>query len=444
MTTTKDIKIKDWYIENFQLFEQQLNGQANTLLSKIRKDAIEKFKSMEFPTLKDEEWKYTNVKPVLSKNFTPLLGTGYNKIDRELLNKILYDKFDYHLIVFVNGNFSPELSDLTSVPGSVIIDSLNNLLVQKPEVIRKYLPKLINEGNAFDTLNSAYAHDGAVVIIPDNYILEKPVQILHLTGDADAEVLSTSKNLFIGGKNSQFTVLTSYNSLTSKSYFTNAATEIFAAEDAMLNFYKIQNEGDSAFHIEKTNIDQKGKSIVNHFSLSVGGSLVRNDINAELDGENIECHLYGLYIGNENQHIDNHTFIDHIKPNCMSNELYKGILDDDAHGVFAGKILVRQEAQKTNAFQSNKSVLLSKTAGADTKPQLEIYADDVKCSHGATVGSLDEQAYFYIRSRGIPSNLAKSMLIKAFAEDVVDAIQLEPLREKLSHQIFQHLHTAEF
>lgn len=444
MTTTKNIKIKDWYIENFKLFEQKLNGQANTLLSSIRKDAIESFKSMEFPTLKDEEWKYTNVKPILSKNFTPLLQSNDKKVHKEDLTKLLYDKFDYYLIVFVNGIFSEDLSNLTLVPENIIIDSLNNLLIHKPEVIKEYLPKIIYADNAFDTLNSAYAHDGAVVIIPDNYILEKPIQILHLTGDDDTEVLSTSKNIFVGGKNSQFTVLTSYNSLTSNSYFTNAATEIFAAENAILTFYKIQNEGDSAFHIEKTNIEQKGKSVVNHFSLSVGGLLVRNDINAALDGENIENHLYGLYIGNNNQHIDNHTFIDHIKPNCMSNELYKGILDDNAHGVFAGKILVRQEAQKTNAFQSNKSVLLSKTASADTKPQLEIYADDVKCSHGATVGSLNEEAYFYIISRGIPSDLAKSMLIKAFAEDVIDAIKLEPLREKLSHQIFQHLHRAEF
>ncbi len=444
MNITEDIKIKDWYIKNFQLFEKKLNGQANTLLSEIRKDAIEKFKSMEFPTLKDEEWKYTNIKPILSKYFVPLLSIENNKIDKEELNKFLYDKFDYYLMVFVNGIFSAELSNLTSVPEGIIIDRLNNLLIHKPEVIQKYLPKIVNEENAFDTLNSAYAHDGAVVIIPDNYILKKPIQIVYITGDVNTEVLSTSKNLFVGGKNSQFSIVTSYNSLYANSYFTNTSTDIFAAEDAILNFYKIQNEGDSAFHIEKTNINQKDKSIVNHFSLSVGGSLVRNSINAALDGENIECHLYGLYIGNGNQHIDNHTFIDHLKPNCISNELYKGILDDNAHGVFAGKILVRQDAQKTNAFQSNKSILLSKTSGTDTKPQLEIYADDVKCSHGATVGSLDEQAYFYIRSRGIPSDLAKSMLIKAFAEDVVGAIKLEPLRDKLSHQIFQHLHRAEF
>ncbi|MEE9430006.1 MAG: Fe-S cluster assembly protein SufD, partial [Melioribacteraceae bacterium] len=211
-----------------------------------------------------------------------------------------------------------------------------------------------------------------------------------------------------------------------------------------VTFYKLQNESNTAYHIDKTDIYQKESSVFNHFSLSFGSKIARNDINVKLDGENIESHLYGLYLGKDEQHIDHHTFIEHAKPNCMSNELYKGILDDKSRGVFSGKILVDQIAQKTNAFQSNKSVLLSNEASVDAKPQLEIYADDVKCSHGATVGKLDEQAYFYIRSRGVSAKAAKSMLIRAYIDDVVSEIKIDELREKVNHTIFEHLQREEF
>jgi Fe-S cluster assembly protein SufD len=211
----------------------------------------------------------------------------------------------------------------------------------------------------------------------------------------------------------------------------------------LVDYYKILDENDDSFHVDRTQVHQHESSVFTHFSLSFGSGIGRNDLKSTLDGENIECNYFGLYLAHEKQHIDNHTFVDHAKPNSVSNELYKGILDDESRGVFSGKILVRQDAQKTNAYQSNKTVLLSKKANIDTKPQLEIYADDVKCSHGATVGHLDETAYFYIRSRGVPAELAKSMLIRAFVNDVVEKIKIEELRDEINHMIFNHLHRVE-
>ncbi|MDP3582705.1 MAG: Fe-S cluster assembly protein SufD, partial [Ignavibacteria bacterium] len=251
------------------------------------------------------------------------------------------------------------------------------------------------------------------------------------------------RNLIVAGKGSQVSVIANYSGASEKTYLNNIVTEIFVEENAIVNLYKVQNESDEAYHIEKVQAKQSKNSVLNHYNITFGGAIVRNDINSVLDGENIETHYYGLYMVNGNQHVDNHTFVDHAKPNCMSNELYKGILDDNARGVFNGKIIVRQDAQKTNAYQQNKTILLSKTATIDTKPQLEIFADDVKCSHGATVGHLDDVSEFYIRSRGVPQELAKSMLIRAFANDVIETIKIEPLKEQINHMIFEHLHKVE-
>jgi len=214
-------------------------------------------------------------------------------------------------------------------------------------------------------------------------------------------------------------------------------------KNANLDLFKVQNENNNSYHIDTTNAEQNRDSIFSHYSMSFGGGIVRNDINSILKDEHSLCNYYGLSLGNESQHIDNHTLVDHAAPDCDSNELYKGILDDNARGVFNGKIMVRKDAQRTNAYQSNKTVLLSKNSNIDTKPQLEIYADDVKCSHGATVGHLDDLALFYVRSRGIPEELAKSMLIRAFANDVVEKVKIESLRNKLNHMIFAHLQRIE-
>ena len=346
-------------------------------------------------------------------------------------------------MVFINGIYSDELSDCCRFPQGVIAGSLNKLVREKSNVVKPYLNFLHKIDNAFDALNSSYIYDGFTVIIPDGIVVEKPVQILFIGGDDKEHLLSQPRNLVVVGKNSEAKIITNFYSPFDNAYFTNAVNEIIVNENGKLDFYKNQHENAKAFHLDKTEVYQGGRSFFNHYSLSFGGSLVRNELNTKLDDENSECHYYGLYLAKHNQLIDNHTFVDHAKPNCMSNELYKGILEDNAHGVFNGKIIVRQDAQKTNAFQSNKTILLSEKATIDTKPQLEIYADDVKCSHGATVGRLDSEAYFYIRSRGVPSEIAKSMLIRAFANDVIESVKMDELKEQLNHMIFEYLNRVE-
>ncbi|VAX24877.1 Iron-sulfur cluster assembly protein SufD [hydrothermal vent metagenome] len=439
----KNRKANDWYISLSENFEAKLNGNDNSFLKGLRNDALKQLAVTDFPTLKTEEWKYTNLNRVLNKEFVHASSAEKVELTKEDVDSFKEEDFDYHLLVFVNGIFSEEFSDVSKFPKNIFVGSLNDGIQSGNEFIKNYLGKQIENKTAFDHLNDAYMLDGAFVIIPDGAILEKPIQILNISGHTKELTFNTPRNLIMVGKNSQASIFFKYAGIGEKKYFTNSITEIFVDENALVNIYKIELEDVESYHIERTEIYQKANSVFNHYNFTFGGSLVRNDINSKMDDENIECHLNGLYIGRDDQHFDNHTFIDHAKPNCYSNELYKGILDDKAHGVFSGKILVDKDAQKTNAYQSNKTILLSKDASIDTKPQLEIYADDVKCSHGATVGHLDETALFYILSRGIPEEKAKSMLITAFAEDVVSKIKIKELKEKLNHLIFEHLNRVE-
>ena len=434
---------KEFYIESFKTYESKLNGDSKSFLHQLRKDALKQFTETNFPTLRNEEWKYTDISSIVKLNFTPAINSTPERFTKEQINKFLFKDFDCHLLVFVNGIYSEELSLINNLPKGVVVGSLKKLAKENPSVIDSYIGKLSKIDNAFNALNTAYAVDGLVIVVPDGKILEKPIQVLYLNSSSDETMLASPRNLIVVGKNSQASVIANYRGISEKAYLNNSVTEIFIDEDAIINLYKIQNESDEAYHIEKVQATQKKNSVLNHYNITFGGAIVRNDINSVLDGENIETHYYGLYMINGKQHVDNHTFVDHAKPNCMSNELYKGILDDNARGVFNGKIIVRQDAQKTNAYQQNKTILLSKTATIDTKPQLEIFADDVKCSHGATVGHLDDVSEFYIRSRGVPQELAKSMLIRAFANDVIETIKIEPLKEQINHMIFEHLHKVE-
>ena len=434
---------KEFYIDSFQKFEKKLNGESKSFLHEIRRQAVAQLAELTFPSTKNEEWKYTDVSPIIKQDFIPAINTELPKISNELIKNYLFKDLDFHLLVFVNGIFREELSNIAELPGGVIISNLAFLAKENPGLLQKYLAKYNKIENAFTALNNAFSSDGLAVIVPDGKIVDKPVQVLYLNTSKDEPVLSQPRNIIVTGKNSQVSIIANFVGTGSKSYFNNAVTEILLDENAIVDLYKVQNELNNSYHIEKVQAHQKKNSVFNHFNIAFGGLIVRNDVNSILDDENIETHYYGLYLANEKQHIDNHTFVDHAKPNCMSNELYKGILDDNSHGVFNGKIIVRQDAQKTNAYQQNKTILLSKTAKIDTKPQLEIFADDVKCSHGATVGHLDDVSEFYIRSRGVPQELAKSMLIRAFANDVIEKVKIEPLKEQLNHMIFEHLHRVE-
>ena len=288
-------------------------------------------------------------------------------------------------------------------------------------------------------MNTAFANDGAFIYIPDNVTVIDPIHIISINGNAEENILSQPRNLIITGKNSKVTIIETYNSITDKAHFTNVVTEVIAGENSNIEMYKIQDENLNSFQVSLTQVEQKKNSVFTVYTVTTGGAIVRNDVNSVLDDEGCETHLYGLYLTDGSQHVDNHTLMDHAKPHCLSNELYKGVLNGKSRAVFNGKVFVRPDAQKTNAYQSNKNILLSPDATVDTKPQLEIYADDVKCSHGATVGQLDEESLFYLRSRGISKDMARSILIRAFANDIFDEMKNNELHEHLNNMVFEKL-----
>jgi Fe-S cluster assembly protein SufD len=411
----------------------------NPFLSQLQSDAKSKLGGMNFPTLKTEEWKYTNLKALLNSEFVHSSEYGEMEITSNDVDKLKFNNFESYLLIIVNGVLNKELSDIEELNKEIFVSTIAEASETYPELVEKYLSKIAVDKTAFDYLNLANFVDGLFIQIPNSKLLERPIQILNISNSKGSLTFSTSRNLIIVGENSESTIIQKYVGANEGKYFNNISTEIFIDKNGILNISKIELENMDSFHIDKTDVLQSRDSQLNHFNFTFGGKLVRTDINTELDGENIEATLNGLYIGKDSQHIDNNTFVNHSKPHCTSNELYKGILDDNSRGVFSGKILVERDAQQTNAYQNNNTILLSDNANVDTKPQLEIFADDVKCTHGATVGQLDESAMFYILSRGIPKEKAKQMLINAFAGSVVEGVKIEGLREEINNLIFERL-----
>jgi Fe-S cluster assembly protein SufD len=430
---------KEKYLYIFREFEKSLNGTAVSEFHRIRKNAIDAFDRLDFPTLKNEDWKYTNISPILEHNFITVIEQDGIKPFSGVIGNHFIKGLDAVVLVFINGFFSRELSGIPELPGGVRISSIAELIKKEPALLNEHLGRYASLENGFIALNTAFMQDGAFISIPDNCSLEKPVHILNLTGFEGKNVLSQPRNLILTGISSHVKLIESYSSIAGDVNFTNAVTEISAGENSKLEYYKIQDENSSAYHVSRTQIEQKKNSKFTAYTVTTGGLLIRNDLNTLLNGEGCETHFYGLYLGDSKQHIDNHTMIDHAKPHCFSNELYKGVLNGHSRSVFNGKVYVRPDAQKTNAYQSNKNILLSRDAHADTKPQLEIYADDVKCTHGGTVGQIDEESVFYLRSRGISKQTAISVLIRAFANDIFEEIKTEQLKEYLNNMIFRKL-----
>ncbi len=426
-------------IEHYTLSaEKVIANNKNKFISQLQSESKSKLSSVKFPTLKTEEWKYTNLKSLLGSEFIHSAELEEFKITSEDVEKVKSINFENYLLVFVNGVLKKELSDFQELQNKILISTIPESIANNKTIVEKHLSKIAVNKTAFDYLNLSNFVDGLFIQIPDNVVLEKPIQILNITGSMGKPTFVPTRNLFVVGKNSEATIVQKYVGKGEK-YFNNISSEVFIDTNGTLNIYKIELENENSYHVDKTDVLQSRDSNFNHFNFSFGGKLVRNDINTELADENIECTLNGLYIANGKQHIDNSTFINHAKPHCTSNELYKGILDDKSRGVFSGKILVERDAQLTNAYQNNNTILLSDDATVDTKPQLEIYADDVKCTHGATVGQLDESAMFYILSRGIPRDKARAMLITAFAESVVTGVKIEALRNELNSLINENL-----
>ena len=426
--------IKQYFISQFDEFEKSLNGEKSSDFHKTRKDAIHKFSELPFPTQKDEEWKYTNISPLLKHNFFPI--SRKENVSSEIINRFLFDKMEHSLLVFVNGNFSSELSKLIDIPKGVVIGSLAEALNNNNPVVKKHLGKYAeNENYFFTTLSSAFTKDGAFIYVPDGKIVEDPIHIIFITKSGSEKILTQPRNLFVAGKNSQVTIIEHYVSDEDSVYFTNSVTEIVADENAVIDHIKLQEESNKAFHIARMEVDQERSSNFSSHLISYGAEISRNDFNARFNDEGSECMLNGLFMIGDEQLFDAHTMIDHAKPHCNSHEHYKGILQDKSKGVFNGKVMVRRDAQKTNAFQENNTILLSDDAVMNTKPQLEIFADDVKCSHGATIGKLNDEAKFYLKSRGIGEESATAILIHAFASDVITSIKIPALRDYLEEII---------
>ncbi len=422
----------DTYLAAFE----SLGRNVPQSIADLRDRGFARFSALGFPTPRLEQWRFTNVAPIAGRAFT--LG------EPAAVAPAAVAPYELHgvagpRIVFVNGRFAAELSDAGSLPAGVEVGSLAAALQADPDAVTPHLGRLADfEQRAFTALNTALVQDGAVVRVPAGKVVETPLHLLFLTTAADGG-MSHPRVLVVAGENSQARLVESYAGLGDAPYFTNAVTEVAAGAGAVVDHYKVIRESVDAYHVASMHVRLGRSATFSSHSITLGGALVRNDIDAELAGEGGECTLNGLYLADGARLVDNHTTIRHAMPHCASHELYKGILDGRAHAVFNGKIIVAIDAQKTDAKQTNKALLLSEDAQINTKPELEIFADDVRCTHGATVGQLDDDALFYLRTRGLGRDQARNVLIHAFAGDLLNRIAVEPIRAQLDALLLRQL-----
>jgi len=395
----------------------------------FRRDAFDRFAALGFPTPKNEDWHYTRVASIADQEFA-LLASRTGDVGRDDLAPFDFGVRDWHTIAFVNGRFAPELSDLKKLPAGVEVSDLATAWTSG-DVADRLGSVASHQSHAFTALNAAFAQDGAVVRIARNVEVARPIHLLFVTDAAAARAMTHPRNLIIVERNATATVIETYASATDSIYFTNAVTEVTLGDGSSLRHYKMQREAPRAYHVGTIEVEQRRDSHYVSFSLATGAELSRTNVYTTLDGEGSGATLNGLYMLDGEQHCDHQTQIIHAQPNTFSRELYKGILDGRSHGVFNGKVYVRPIAQKTDGKQTNNTLLLSETAHVDTKPQLEIFADDVKCTHGATVGQIDQAALFYLKSRGLANQLARRLLTYAFAADVLETLEVDAVREGL-------------
>lgn len=422
------------FVADYERLEQTRAGQS--WFEPVRKAAIAHFSDQGFPTTRDEEWRFTNVSEIARTTFR-LAGPPASPVSLDALRPYLFAEPAHTRLVFVNGLFDAKLSDFGGLPEQVTLAPLAGLMEAEADTLRPHLARYAAfESNPFTALNTAFFQDGAFIHVPRGLVLETPIHLVHyMTGGSEPSV-AHPRVLIVAEEASQVTVIETYAGGEGGRHFTNAVTEIVAAEGAVVDHYKLQREADEGFHVATLRSHQGRSATVISHNITLGGGLTRNDVHSILDGEGGELDLNGLYLGRGRQHIDNHLRVEHAQPHCDSREYYKGILEDESHAVFTGRIVVHKDAQKTDAKQTNMNLLLSADAQIDTKPQLEIYADDVKCTHGATIGQIEETELFYLRSRGIPERDAKALLIYAFASESISRIKVAPLRDALESQLF--------
>lgn len=420
------------YTDIFNDIYTLLKKQETPKIFEARESAFERFQKKGIPDNKDENYKRANFEEICKSDYDFDYDPGQPNVDIKQFFHCSVEEMDSHVILLSNGNYYTGNRLDESLPESLIICGFNQAKQKYPHIVEKYFDKQSRQLNdPIIDLNTMLANDGLFIYVPENVVVEKTIQLVNLThGFGNKNIFK--RNLFIVDKNASLKLIICDHTLNNSNNFVVDVTEAYTLENANLQYYTLQNEPNRSAVVNSLLAHQQRYSVFNSLALSLHGGMIRNNIHVKLADENAEANLAGLFLTDRNQIIDNYIFIDHIKPNCVSNQLYKGILDESARGSFAGKILVRKDAQKTAAYQTNNNLCLTPEARMFTKPQLEIYADDVKCSHGATVGQLDDNALFYLQSRGIDQKEAKLMLMFAFANDVIRNINIKPLRERIS------------
>jgi len=428
------LKGKAHYQALFQDFEKSLNGESRSPLHQLRQKAMSQFVEQDFPTKRQEEWRFTDVRQLAESAYAP---TNKETVTLQQLDAFLIDN-SLPRLVFVNGEWDDSLSNTNGLPAGVSVQNLRETAANASQVAHL----ASSEVNPFVALNTAFLRQGTFISVKKNTRVENPLHILYVTRTKE-NALTQPRNFVHVEKNAELSIIESYINLDSDAYFTNSVSEIYVQDNAVVHHYKLEHESKAAYHTSFTQVHQESSSQYHSHNFSFGGKLVRNDIVTTLDGEGADCTLNGLSLIDGRQHVDNHTKIEHAKAHCTSNQLYKGIMDDRSHVVFSGKIHVFKDAQKTDAMQSSQNLLLSNKATVNTKPQLEIYADDVKCTHGSTVGELDENGIFYLRSRGISQENARKLMIQAFAGEVTTQIKNNTVREHVEELVLTHLHSGQ-
>ncbi len=428
--------LKEKLVSSFMAFENTIN--VNDPVHDIRSEAFKTFETNGFPSKKDEAWKYTSLNSLQKIDFS-VFPKQENALEYKDIKKYFLHEIDTYKIVFVDGIYSSYLSETTHDGVDVCLMSSALTKPMYRQIIELYFNKVAHNEDSLTSLNTAFSKEGAYIYIPKNKAPRKPIQIVHFSTGNEASLMLQPRNLIVAEENAELQIIERHQSLTANEVFTNSVTEIFAAKDARVDYYKVQNDNASASLIDNTYIDQKDNSVVRVHTFSFGGKLTRNNLNFYQNGERIDSTLKGVTILGEKQHVDHYTLVHHAQPNCESHQDYKGIFDGQSTGVFNGKILVDKIAQKTDAFQQNNNVLISDKATVNTKPQLEIFADDVKCSHGCTVGQLDNDALFYMQSRGIPKKEASALLMYAFANNVLESVRIPELKARINKIIANKL-----
>jgi Fe-S cluster assembly protein SufD len=435
-------KEKENHFSAYKRFAQTRKEQDPAWLASLREKAGEVFESRDFPTTRDEEWKYTNVAPILKIPYGDGASFDLRELTASQIAPFTFSESRGSQLIFVNGRFAREFSDLGALPAGCLVCNLDEIPRDHGNVAREYLAAYADyKDKTFVALNTASVGDGAFVYIPGGKAVETPIHLLFLS-TAPEPVISHPRVLIVAGEGAIATIIESYVALDEEVYFTNAVTEVIVKKDAVIRHYRLQEESERAFHIATTEVYQERASNYTSYAISLGGEIARHDLNVTLADENSETTIDGLYVVTGRQHADNHTTIDHQRPHAVSHQLYKGILDGRSRAVFNGKVFVREGALLTDARQLNKNLLLSPDAHVDTKPQLEIFTDDVKCAHGATVGQLEDEELFYLASRGIPPEQARALLTYGFAEDIISRIKVKSARERLDRKTLDKLHQS--